>query len=145
MPPTYRRDESPQGPPLISWRSERLLRRITGAGEPAPRNPAGPDGGAPPWDSSGNPGITAPHPASPPSRLRSGTGGVGHYLHARRWIAPATNLDDVLSVQGAQSSTMTWRKNLYDDLSVRSLTNACDIRTRINELSVRGKQRQFQN
>jgi hypothetical protein len=40
-------------------------------------------------------------------------------IAVRRCGGAATNLHDVLAVQEAENSTMTWRKKLYDDLAVR--------------------------
>src|SRR5262245_9835087 len=43
-----------------------------------------------------------------------------------RWARSATNRNEALSVREAESSTMRCRKKLYDALSVRTLTLACD-------------------
>jgi hypothetical protein len=66
--------------------------------------------------------MTVPQLALPQSLLRPGNGNAGPNLHARKYVASATNLHNALSPAQAESSTMRWRKKLYDALTVRSMS-----------------------
>src|ERR1700757_5165015 len=70
---------------------------------------------------AGIPGVTVPQRASPPSLLRLGKGSASRKLHSRGCRASAIHLHDALSPVQVESSTMRWRKKLYDALTVRTL------------------------
>jgi hypothetical protein len=53
--------------------------------------------------------------------LRTGYGRAGRNLQAQRGVDAAADLHDALSPAQAESSTMRWRKKLYDALTVRKL------------------------
>ena len=61
------------------------------------------------------------------SQLRYGNGRAGRNLQARRCVDSAADLHDALSPAQAESSTMRWRKKLYDALTVRNKGNVAPI------------------
>jgi hypothetical protein len=69
--------------------------------------------------SRGNSWGEPPQLAPAQSQLRYGNGRAGRNLQARRCVDSAADLHDALSPAQAESSTMRWRKKLYDALTVR--------------------------
>ena len=104
----------------LSRRERALARPSSRGGRTAASAPVGPSRALGPCVSPGNSWGERPQLAPARSLLRCGNGRAGRNLHARRCVDCATHLHDAVPPAQAESSTMRWRKKLYDALTVRT-------------------------
>ena len=107
------------GDRYLSHRELALARPSSRSGRTASSVPVDPSRALGPCVPRGNSRGERPQLAPARSLLRYGNGRAGRNRHARRRVDSATYLHDALSPAQAESSTMRWRKKLYDALTVR--------------------------
>lgn len=108
------------GDRYLSRRELALARPSSRSGRTASSAPVDPSRALGPCVPRGNSRGERPQLAPARSLLRYGNGRAGRNLHARRRVDSATHLHDALPPTQAESSTMRWRKKLYDALTVRT-------------------------